>query len=249
MCLDVYSKKQPIQIPFEDIRIRFLGPDRYISRFTILVRNSGYESIDKLIFLYPRALYRSRTTTVETKPYMQIAERDGHFLADATPSIPELATFVGIQTQPDRILHAQIADPNYPSSFLTNVYGHWYVDNHQIRPVIGLTFISNWLLCELDFSAWEISLTKPIDPGQARWFCLELGVSDIGCAFTDTPIGSVVYHEVTSPIDVHRALIEAIQISLRDLITLPDQLLERAPGLNINSVSTRTRDSISIDPI
>lgn len=221
MCLEVYSPTQPVQIPYELERIRFLSPWAIHSRHTLLVRNAGYEPIHRLLALYPRAMVRPELVRTEGGREVWVPSYlPNHAAADTTDRLPELAPFVG-RLGGESLYTARIADPNNPVGHLAGIAGYWYPGNIRLGPVRGLTTRCYLLLHSHSYTAWAVTFARPIEPGTAQWVCLELQVNGAGSGIPRTALGPVVFHELASPIDVRRTLSEAVQTSLRDLHTAP----------------------------
>jgi hypothetical protein len=210
MCLEIYSTEQPIQIPFAHETIRFLNPRSFRIRYIVLVRNAGYREIASLTVILPRPIYHLADGGQAGS--LEVSLRG---FEDATWRLPELGLFFD---QPaNNRLRGHLADPNNPVCDLPGLEGYWNPSNATMSPPHGLTRRCFLLLHEHRFTAWTVRLGQPIAPGDAHWCCWEVTVSDEGDVLEDTLHGPLVFHELSSPIDVRRTLSETLQSALRDV--------------------------------
>jgi hypothetical protein len=217
MCIEVYSTEQPIQIPFEHETIRFLTPQSFRGRYTVLVRNSGYKAIDRLYLIYPRPLFYLKKTP---EGAYEVSLKG---LTDITHRLPDLGEFFSRPT--DQRISAHLPDPNNPVCDLPGLEGYWDPGNVSWLPAAGLTARCLLLLNEHHFTAWTARLQTPIAPGDAHWFCWEITVDGQGDLVEKSIYGPIIFHEIASPIDVRRTLVEALQTDLRDIhLYGPDDL-------------------------
>jgi hypothetical protein len=240
MCLEVYAPKRDVQIPFEHERVRFESPTRLLTRYTFLVRNPGYEPIDKLLAIYPRPLFRPKIVARRDESTTGVLEYlPEHSLTDVTYILSESQDFVADEKNPNE-LTAELPDPNNPICLLNGLNGLWYPGNGRFSAVQGLSTRCYLLLQNHLYSSWEVHLSRPIEPGTAQWFCWEIGVDEVGCTLPDTVLGPAVFHELTSPIDVHRTFREAIQAAIRDLLTnkveTPTATIRRAQEVALREI-------------
>ncbi len=212
MCVEVYSTDQPIQIPYENENIRFTSPRAYGARHTFLVRNAGFRPIDKLSVLYPRFLYHLDTTPGHRAGHLRLTSFDNQ--TERMPSLHPNATATG-----DNYLVMDLADPNNPMCNLPTLRGYWDHSNIEVdypKVVTENPLRSRWLFSTHHFSAWNVKLQEPIRPGDAHWFMWEFDVSDAGDPLEDSVHGPIVFHELASPIDVRRTVVETLQSALSD---------------------------------
>ncbi|GEM_PF-6616357 len=210
MCLEVYSDDQPIQIPFGHETFRFLGPTSFRVRYAMLVRNPGYRAIDKLTAIYPRPIYDFMSGAGKSIDIR--LER----LEDITDQLPVLLGF--FDDNGGGRLRAQLPDPNNPVCNMPGLSGQWHANNVRwdFPEACGLRCAN--LLDVNRFTIWNAKLHQPIAPGESHWFCWQITVRDEGDNAPHSTIrGPVVFHEIASPIDVRRTVVEFLQTSLRDI--------------------------------
>lgn len=217
MCLEIYSPFQPVQIPYENERIRFLSPSSMSSRYTLLVRNAGFEDLSELNALYPRALIQLVLAPDGTQT--QFVRRKNHGWADVTDRLPAFAPFSIGQPNPGDTIAVRMADPNNPIGFLPNISGTWHPGG-TLDVMPNLPDREKLILQSHEFTPLIIKLAAPIQPGEAQWLCLEVIVDQVGCPI-DTFFARVVFHELTSPIDVRRTIGESLHTAVRDTYTNP----------------------------
>jgi hypothetical protein len=212
MCLEVYSTEQPVQIPFAHETVRFLSLRSFRIRYIVLVRNVGYKGIDLLSVIFPRPIYRFVEEMREGSPAFAVNVAG---VVNATQRLPELGYFFGRPI--NNRLRARLADPNNPVCDLPWLEGAWNPDNATMIPPQGLTRRCFLILDAHRFTAWNVGLAQLIAPGDAHWFCWEVTVENEGDALADTLQGPMVFHELSSPIDVRQTIVETLHGALRDI--------------------------------
>jgi hypothetical protein len=155
VCIEVYSKDQPIQILYENENLRFLSPLSFRGRYILLVRNAGYRPISTLSLLYPRRLFRAvkkkkkRKTTIEFCGFTNITED--------LPRYHEALRAVGSNQ-----LEMELPDPNNPLSNLPFLCGYWDHTNTEFELPEAIRNNGQrclWLYDEHRFSAWNFRLS------------------------------------------------------------------------------------------
>ncbi|HYV39359.1 MAG TPA: hypothetical protein VE988_26960 [Gemmataceae bacterium] len=213
MCIEVYSTDQPIQILYESENLRFLSPLSFRGRYILLVRNAGFRPIDLLSVLYPRRLFSA--TKVASKPQAKIKFRG---FTNITERLPEYHNALRIAS-PNQ-LEMELPDPNNPLCNLPFLRGYWDHSNiaYELPPRIReKAQRCLWAYNKHHFSAWNFRLSEPIKPGDAHWFQWQFVVEDAGGLLDKTIYGPAVFHEIASPIDVRRTVVENIQNALQDV--------------------------------
>src|SRR5438552_114134 len=90
MCIEVYSKDQPVQILYEHENFRFLSERSFRGRYIFLVRNAGYTPVSVLSMIFPRPLYEIKEIE-EGDKLIQRTELSG--IKDVTERLPSFSPF------------------------------------------------------------------------------------------------------------------------------------------------------------
>lgn len=217
MCLELYAIDQPVQLVYEEERIRFETPFSATVEITVLVRNTGYRDITQLHVIYPSYLFR-----VDTEPASRQLRVTVPKFSDISGTIPD--HFPTRQRQDPRDqsvwLSVWLPDPNYPLATLL-MEGYWNPnpDNLEVQfPKVFTEALQRTLFyCEkLRFAPFVLKLrNRPIRPQEAHWYRFRFRVDDLGTPVGPTLLGHLVFHEVIAPIDVRRTMLESTQNVLR----------------------------------
>jgi len=216
MCIEVYSNDQPIQIPYANLTIRFLSHSTIRMRYVYLVRNAGYQPIQSLSVLCPRPLLRLVRVAEGDEPIAFRTDIAG--VIDRTAELPQLDGIGDrFRVLSGNRLRALIPDPNQPVSRLPDLEGFHAVNNVRWAMPPNTARRGVMILQSHRFAAWIARLERPIERGDAHWYCWEIDVDDARGVLEETVLSRIVFHEISSPIDARRKLREVLQTDLRDL--------------------------------
>jgi hypothetical protein len=223
----VYSTDQPIQIPYAHENFRFLSPRAFRARYALLVRNAGFRPISVLCVLSPRVLYHYERLQVGTRRRAGLQFHGFQNVTDQLPLDHPQARPVG-----NNRLEMELADPNNPSCRFPVLSGLW--DHGNLNAAIPSEVLSHpRLSCSVfqrhQFSAWHVRFAAPIEPGEAHWLQWELEVLGVGEPLEEGLYGPVVFHEIASPIDVRRRVVEKLRNALQDVFRARDSLPASSP--------------------
>lgn len=201
MCLEVYHPELPLIIPYENEIIRFSSLESFSGVYKLLIRNTGNLPLDYFNVLYPRRLY------VETDSGTWLMRG----VSDITEQLPSLLRDSSLRG--DRLTLLQ-PDPNRPQFDRPPLEGSFLPKDSRILVPGDLYTQGLMLLREIDAGFFQVRLTTPIEPLDARWFCFRIKIPQAGLV-TDTPIGRVAIHQLASPVDVRHTVEEKLETGLR----------------------------------